>query len=272
MVKRVAIRIDVGSGAPLDLVSKLIQDVSTVCNTAVALDRQSELNRATRLLPLDDPARIELAEYLQTGGARPFGGNAGDYLDDDKLFRYPGRIRRILDYLLLSSAVFGPPGGQPPAEAQAAYLLDAVPDSGPLVPTVERISYSNPLEIVLEGFTWGHLAVGGVTGGSLFALLNFIGYVGPKRDKLKAEATKTKAEARKLDAEAEEAQARALHIRTAAECKAEVTRVLLRRVQDGDAVLTPQQISDIVDDQAIGAVLELAKRPLEIEDQSDKAG
>ncbi len=58
-------------------------------------------------------------------------------------------------------------------------------------------------------------------------------------------------------------------IQTDAECKAELYRALLRRVQDGSAVLTPQQISDIVDDQAIRAILELTQRPLEIEDQSD---
>ncbi len=65
MVQRVAIRIDVGSGAPLDLIAQLVQNTSTVCNVALALDRQSELNRATRSLPLDDPAQIELIEYLQ---------------------------------------------------------------------------------------------------------------------------------------------------------------------------------------------------------------
>ena len=80
MVQRVAIRIDVGPAVPLDLVSTLIQNVSTVCNTAVALDRQSELNRATRLLPLDDPARIELIEYLQTRRYRPYDS------PDDKLY------------------------------------------------------------------------------------------------------------------------------------------------------------------------------------------
>jgi hypothetical protein len=266
MVERIAIRIDVGPAVPLDLVAQLIQSTSTVCDTAVALDRQSELNRATRLLPLDDSARIELIEYLQTRRYRTF----GDY-PDDKLYRRSERIQDILERLFLSSATFGPPSLWPPAEAQAAYMLSALPDSGPLVPTVERITYSNPLEIILTGFTWGHLAVSGVTGGSLFALLNFIAYVGPKREKMKAEAGKTGAEAGKLEAEAEEAQARAHQIRTEAQCKAEVNRVLLRRVQDGQAVLTPQQIAEIVNEQAIAAILELTQRPLEIEDQSDDA-
>lgn len=48
-----------------------------------------------------------------------------------------------------------------------------------------------------------------------------------------------------------------------------MTRALLGRVRDGQVVLTPEQISDIVDDQAVGAFLELTQRPLEIEDGSD---
>jgi hypothetical protein len=262
MVQRVAIRIDVGPAVPLDLVAQLIRDTSTVCNTAVALDRQSELNRATRLLPLDEPSRIELFEYLQTRRYQPL-----DEYPDDKRYQYPRRIRDILERLLLSSAAFGPPTLWPPAEAQAAYLLNSLPDSGPLVPTVERISYSNPLEIVLTGISWA--LGGGITTGSLWWLLNFVSEVGPKREKAKAEAQKTRAEAGKLDADAEEAQARAQQIRTDAECKAEVTRALLRRVGDGQAVLTPQQIAEIVDDRVIGAILELTQRPIEIEDRSD---
>lgn len=274
MAERVAIRIDVGPTAPLELVSKLIQDVSTVCSVALELDRQSELNRATRLLPLDEHARIELIEYLQM---RRYGSY--DYPDEKQYGRY-GRIQEILERLFLSGAAFG---AWPPAEAQAAYLLDGLPDSGPLVPTVEEITYRNPLEIVLSGFTWGHLALSGATGGSLLALLNFGAYLGPKRDKLKAEAEKTRAEAEKscaeafktyaeagkLDAEAEEARARAARTLSEAECKADLYRVLLRRVQEGESLLTPQQINDIVDDKAIGAIIELTKRPLEIEDQSD---
>lgn len=266
MVQRVAIRIDVGPDAPLDLVSNLIQNISTVCNTAVALDRQSELNRATRLPPLEDSARIELIEYLQTRRYRSF-----DH-PDHKLYRR--RILDILEDLFLTSLMFGPPTSWPPAEAQADYLLEALPDSGPLVPTVERISYSNPLEIVLTGITWGNLVIGGgitgITGGSLYALLKFIAYVGPNRDKLKAEAGKTQAEANKLEAEAEEAQAHAYQIRTEAECKAEVTRAMLQRVHERQAVLTPKQIDVIVDDRAIAAILELTRRELEFEDQSDK--
>ncbi|CAM4297320.1 hypothetical protein MB901379_03193 [Mycobacterium basiliense] len=264
MVQRVAIRIDVGPAVPLDLVAELIQSTSTVSNTAVALDRQSELNRATRLLPLDEAARIELIEYLQSQRYRSF----GDY-PDDKLYRRSGRIQGILERLFPSSPTFGPPSLWPPAEAQAAYFLNALADAGSLVPTVERITYSNPLEIVLTGFTWGQLAVSGATGGSLYALLSFVSYVGPKRDKIRAQAEKTRAEAGKLDAEAEEAQARAQQIRTDAECKAEVNRVLLRRVQDGQAVLSLQQIAEIVNEKAIAAILRLTQWPLEIEDISD---
>jgi hypothetical protein len=264
MVQRVAIRIDVGAAAPLDLVAQLIQSASTVCNTALSLDRQSELNRATRLLPLDESARFELMEYLQTRRYLPYGDHP-----DDKLYRRSGRIQDILERLFLSTAMFGPPSLWPPAEAQAAYLLNALPDSGPLVPTVERISYSNPLEIILTGVTWGQLAIGGIGGGSLLALLNFISYVGPKREKLAAEAQKTRAEASKLEAEAEETRAHAQQIRTDSQCKAEVNRVLLGRVQDGQSALTPQQIAEIVDDQAIGAILKLTQRPLEAEVQSD---
>ncbi|OHT86541.1 hypothetical protein [Mycobacteroides saopaulense] len=263
MVETIRIRIDVGSAAPLDLVAKLIHDVSTVSNVALALDRQSELNRATRLMPLDEPARIDLIEYLQTRRYRPY-----DY-PDEKQYGLYGRMQDILERLFLSSAVHGPPGLWPPAEAQAAYLLDALPDSGPLVPTVEEISYRNPLEIVLSGFTWGHLALSGATGGSLLALLNFVAYLGPKRDKLKAEAEKTRAEARKINAEVEEIQGRTNQTRTESELKAELYRTLLRRVQDGNAVLTPQQINDIVDDKAIGAIVELTQRPFEIEHRPD---
>jgi FtsZ-binding cell division protein ZapB len=252
MAQRIAIRIDVGPAAPLDLIIHLVQSTNTVCNVALALDRQSELNRATRWQPLDEPSRIELIEYLQLRQHRPF--------EDDYPDKYLSRrIPRILERLLLSAAAFGGPGAWPPAEAQAAYLLEALPDSGPLVPTVERISYSNPLKIVLTGFTWGHVAA---SGGSLLALLNFVAYVGPKREKMKAEAQKTRTEAGKLDAEAHQ-------IHTDTECKAEVTRALLGRVRDGDAVLTPQQIDAIVDDEAISAILELTQRPLEIKDKND---
>ena len=261
MVQRVAISVDVGPAVPLDLVAQLIQSISTVCNTAVSLDRQSELNRATRLLPLDEPSRIDLMEYLRTRNYL-----RGDY-PDDKGYRYSGRVLDILERLLLSSATFGPPSLWPSAEAQAAYLLNSLPDSGPLVPTVERISYNNPLEIVLTGVSW--VVGGSVTTGSLWWLLNWLTEVGPKREKAKAEAQKTRAEAEKLEAEAEETRAQAHQIRTDAECKAEVTKALLRRVQDGQAVLTPGQIAEIVDDRAIGAILELTRRPLEIEDQSD---
>lgn len=266
MVQRVAIRIDVGAAVPLDLVSQLIQSTSTVCNVALALDRQSELNRATRLIPLDDSARIELIEYLQVRRSQPY----GEY-PDDKPYRYSGRIQRILERLLLSSAAFGPPSLWPPAEAQAAYLLDSLPDSGPLVPTVERISYQNPLEIILTGVTWGTgLAV---SGGSLWWLLNYLRDFGPTREKARADAQKTRAEASRLEAEAEEMLAQAHQIRTDAECKAKVTRALLRRVRDGQAILTAGQIADIVDDQAVGAILELTQKSIEVEDQSDdKAG
>ena len=34
--------------------------------------------------------------------------------------------------------------------------------------------------------------------------------------------------------------------------------------------ITPQQIDAIVDDRAVGAILELTQRPLEVEDQSDE--
>jgi hypothetical protein len=214
------------------------------------------------LLPLDESSRYELFEYLQLRQHRPF--------DDDYSDKYlTSRIQRILERLLLSDAPFGGPAAWPPPEAQAEYLLAAIPDSGPLVPTVERISYSNPLEIVLTGFTWGHLVVSGVAGGSLFALLNFVAYVGPKRAKMTADAEETHAEASKLEAEAEESQARAQQIRTETECKAEVTRALLSRVRDGDVLLTPQQIDATMDDHAVGAILELTQRPLEVEDQSD---
>lgn len=269
MVQRVAIRIDLGPAAPLDLVSRLIQSTSTVCNTAVALDRQSVLNRATRLPPLEPSARSELVEYLQRRRHRPF----GDY-PDDKLYTYPGRIRDILESLLLASATYGPPNLWPPLELQAAYLLNSLPDDGPLVPTVERISYSNPLEIILTGFTWGNLAISGgltaITAGSLYTLLSFLGYVGPKRDTTKAEAEKTRAEANKLDAEAEETLAHAHQIRTEAECKAEVTRALLERVREGEMVLTADQIDVIVDDHASAAILELTRLPVEAEDRSDE--
>lgn len=272
MVQRLLIRIEVGPAVPLEVVSQLIQSVNTVCNVALQLDRQSELNRATRLLPLDEPARIELFEYLNQRAYRPFDGSS----DDDKLYRTSGRIARILERLLLSGVSVGPPNLWPPAEAQAAYLLEALPDSGPLVPTVEQISYQNPLEIVLTGFTWGHVIASGLTGGSLFALLNFAAYVGPKRKKLQAEAEKTQAEASKIEAEAgkteaeaDKLDAEAHQIRTDTELKAELYRALLRRVRDGAAALTPQQIDAIVDDRAIGAILELTQRPLEVEDQSD---
>ncbi|WP_068176348.1 hypothetical protein [Mycobacterium sp. UM_CSW] len=262
MVQRVAIRIDVGAAVPLELVAQLIRDTSTVCNTALSLDRQSELNRVTRLLPLDQDARIELAEYLRTRRYQPL----GEY-PDDKLYPYPRRIRDILERLLLSSATFGPPNLWPPAEVQAAYLLNSMPDSEPLVPTVERISYTNPLEIILTGVTWGAgISVGG---GSLWWLLKYLRDFGPKREKDRADAQKTRAEATKLEAEAEEARAQAHQIRTEAECKAKVTRALLRRVRDGQAVLAPGQIAEIVDDRAVGAILELTQRPLDIEDQSD---
>lgn len=254
MVQRVAIRIDVGPAVPLDLVSTLIQNVSTVCNTAVALDRQSELNRATRLLPLDDPARIELIEYLQTRRYRPYDS------PDDKLYGLrSGRIQDILERLFLSGVAFGPPNLWPPAEAQASYLLGALRDSEPLVPTVESISYTNPLEIIVTGFTWGHLVA---SGGSLLALLNFAAFVGPRREKMQAEAKKTTAEAGKVAAEAHQ-------IRTESECRAELFRALLSRVQEGAATLTPAQINEIVDDEAIRAILALTQRPLEIENQSD---
>ncbi|WP_136246008.1 hypothetical protein [Mycobacterium intracellulare] len=257
--QRVAIRIDVGPEAPLDLIAQLVQSTSTVCNVALALDRQSELNRATRVLPIDEASRIELIEYLQTRRYRPYEPPG------EKFLRRLGRIPAI-EQLILSSFTFG---SWPPAEAQAAYLLEALPDTGPLVPTVERITYSNPLEILLTGFTWGNLAVSGVTGGSLFALLNFIAYAGPKRQKMKAEAQAKRAEADKTEAEADEKRARAGQIRTEAECKAEVTRALLQRVQDGNAILTPQQIGEIVDDRAAGAILELTQRPVEFEGRPD---
>ena len=38
-------------------------------------------------------------------------------------------------------------------------------------------------------------------------------------------------------------------------------------MQDGQAVLTPDQISEIVDYKEIGAIVELTQRPIEIEDQ-----
>jgi hypothetical protein len=124
MVQRVAIRIDVGADIPLDLIAQLVQSTSTVCNTALSLDRQSELNRATRLLPLDEPSRIELIEYLQTRRYRLYGDDP-----DDKPYRYSGRIRDILERLFLSSATFGPPNLRPPAEAPAGE--PAVPGIGP---------------------------------------------------------------------------------------------------------------------------------------------
>lgn len=184
MAQRITIRIDVGPAAPLDLIAQLVQSTNTVCNVALELDRQSELNRATRLLPLDEPARIELLEYLNQQAYRPFDG----YSDDDKLFRTSGRIQRILERLLLSGLSFGPPNFWPPAEAQAAYLLRALPDSGPLVPTVERISYRNPFEIILTGVTWGAGTV--LSGGSLWFLLNYLRDFGPKREKDKAKRRK----------------------------------------------------------------------------------
>jgi hypothetical protein len=266
MVQRVAIRIDVGASVPLDLVAGLIQDMSVLVNTAVALDRQSELNRAARIPPLDERSRVELLEYLQ---ARSHGFGR-DYPDEypGKSYRYPPRIRDILERLFVLSATFGPPNQWPPAEAQAAYLLNALPDSGPLVPTVERISYRNPLEIVLTGVTWG---VGTLaSGGSVWWLFNYLRDFSTKREKDKAEAQKTRAEAHKIEAEAEETRAQAHQIRTSAECKAELTRAMLGRVQDGHVVLTAEQINEIVDDKAVGSILELTQRPIEIEDQSDE--
>jgi hypothetical protein len=283
MAQRIAIRIDVGPTAPLEVVTELIQSTNTVCNVALALDRQSELNRARRLPPLDETALTQYLQLRSRSLPHDYPDDPLNFPGDDMAYRYRGRFDDLWTRLLVSRLASGPSDLWSPAEAQVAYLLGALQDAGPPVPTVRRISYNNPFEMVLEGVAWGHLALSGAAGGSLFALLNFIAYVGPKRDKMKAEAEKTRAEAKKttaearrteaeatkLEAEAQEAQARAYQIQTAAQCKAEVTRALLLRVQEGQVLLTPEQIDEIVDDKAVGAILELTKRPLEIEDQSD---
>lgn len=261
MAQRVAIRIDVGPAAPLEYVAKLIQNVSTVCDVALALDRQSELNRAARLLPLDDDARYEVAEYLRTRRLR------GAHDDpSDKLYGRYSRAQDILERLVFTSVAFGPPNLWPPAEAQAAYLLDALPVEDPVVPVVESVNYRNPLEIIVTGITLGSVLG---SGGALWFLLNYVRDFGPKRENAKADAQKTRAEASKVEAEADETRAQAHQIRTNSECKALLTRALLNRVQEGDATLTPSQIDALIDDRAVGAIRELTQRPVEAEDRSD---
>jgi hypothetical protein len=257
MTQRIAIRVDLGPEAPLDLLSEVIQSISTVYNLGVSLDRQSEINRAQRLGWIEDRQRqfdilanLEKARYAQSG---PWGQESTEFVQD---------FGENIDRLYASSyaniaASPGPLGGWQSPAAQAAYLLGAQEeDSALAVPTVEGIRYENPLTLI----------IGGGGGVLLLGLLKFIRDYDTKRCKDKAAAQKTRAEADKIAAEAEETRARAYGIRSRAECEAAVTRVLLTRVSEGDADLTPEQIRRSLDAEAVGALLELTQRSVDFED------
>jgi hypothetical protein len=284
MAQRLAIRIDLGPAVPLALASRTVQDISVVCDLAVNLDRQSETNRLTQISSLQIAERLHETTSLirsvqdQLYDAYRLSENPEDSADDGLRFRLPpiddiragARASTALDRLMelaYDSLDLQTVSEAPSADVQARALLSAEDSNQYLVPTVLEIRYTNPLEIILTGITWGSIAT--VSGGSLWALLKFIRDFGPKRAQDRALAQKTYSEATRNVAEAEVQRARAFQIRTEAECKAQVTRALLDKVQSKDILMTPEQLSQLVNDQSVGAILELTRSPVEFQDVSD---
>ncbi|MCA2261988.1 hypothetical protein [Mycobacterium marseillense] len=145
MAQRVQITVEVGAGAPIEVIRQIIDNLDTVCQfggelqyrVALAVAQQAVLRDPGRWIPGPRPSAWH---DLKAGGGVPTG--------DRPSFIESGTTP--LDALLSFSPDFAP--------AISRYLeeSDSTQDT---VTTVESIKYSNPLEIVLGAGIAGGIAL-----------------------------------------------------------------------------------------------------------------
>lgn len=147
MAQRVQITVDVGAGAPIEVIRQIIDNLDTVCQFGGELQYRVALVEAQRAV-LSDPGRwipglrpsSPWWSELKAGGGVPTG---------DGPFREPGTTTP-LDALLSFSPDFAP--------AISRYLEESN-STQDTVTTVESIKYSNPLDIVLGAGIAGGIAL-----------------------------------------------------------------------------------------------------------------
>jgi hypothetical protein len=124
MAQLVAVSIDVGAGAPIEVIRQLVDDLDTVCQFGGALQYRASVADAQRIV-LRSPDR-----WLDGRDWRRYLRDAPDYYETRLA---PGG--RIPPYELVEAAV-------------ARYLAENNPTPDTIT-TVESIRYSNPFDIVL---------------------------------------------------------------------------------------------------------------------------
>ncbi|MDT5016352.1 MAG: hypothetical protein QOD39_2512 [Mycobacterium sp.] len=127
MAQRVAVSIDVGAGAPIEVIRQLVDDLDTVCQFGGALQYRASVADAQRIV-LRNPDR-----WLDGRDWRRYLRDAPDYYE--KRYSEIAPDSRVLAYELVETAV-------------SRYLAENNPTSDTIT-TVESIRYSNPFDIVL---------------------------------------------------------------------------------------------------------------------------